>query len=96
MFGHDRQLRAQIDHLRQEVRRLEDLVASLARRAGVGAAELEQLRQEAQPGITPEIRLLVAQGKHIPAIKAYREATGAGLKEAKDVIDALRDGRPGR
>lgn len=92
MFGRDKQLQTQVDHLRQEVRRLEDLVSTLASRAGVGAAELARLRQEAQPGITPEIRLLVSQGQVIPAIKAYREATGAGLKEAKDAIEALRDG----
>ena len=94
MFGRDKQLQARVDHLAREVRVLEDLVARLAHRAGVGTAELAQLRGQTQPGITPEIRSLVAQGKHIPAIKAYREATGAGLKEAKDAIDALRDGPP--
>jgi len=29
-------------------------------------------------------------GQAIPAIRLYREQTGAGLKDAKDVIDALR------
>ncbi|WP_131103161.1 ribosomal protein L7/L12 [Ornithinimicrobium sufpigmenti] len=93
MFGRARQLQTRVDQLAREVRVLEDLVARLAHRAGAGAAELAQLRGQTQPGITPEIRSLVVQGKHIPAIKAYREATGAGLKEAKDAIDALRDGR---
>ncbi len=34
-----------------------------------------------------EILSCLVQGRKIPAIKAYREATGMGLKEAKDVID---------
>lgn len=34
-----------------------------------------------------EIGRLLAQGKKIEAIKRYREATGLGLKEAKDAID---------
>jgi ribosomal protein L7/L12 len=32
---------------------------------------------------------LVRQGRKIEAIKRYREATGLGLKEAKDAVDAL-------
>lgn len=32
---------------------------------------------------------LLREGKTIPAIKAYREATGAGLKEAKEAVDEL-------
>lgn len=93
MFGRDKQLQARVDHLAREVRVLEDLVARLAHRAGVGSAELAELRGQTQPGITPEIRSLVAEGRHIPAIKAYREQTGAGLKEAKDAIDAFAAGQ---
>ncbi len=36
-----------------------------------------------------EIAGLLAEGKKIEAIKVYREATGKGLKDAKDFIDAL-------
>lgn len=32
---------------------------------------------------------LVAKGDKIEAIRRYREATGLGLKEAKDAVDAL-------
>lgn len=32
---------------------------------------------------------LLAQGNKIGAIKAYREATGKGLKESKDFVEAL-------
>lgn len=36
-----------------------------------------------------ELRALVQQGRTIEAIKLFREQTGAGLKEAKDIIDAM-------
>ncbi len=36
-----------------------------------------------------EITGALAAGRKIEAIKIYREATGKGLKEAKDFIDAL-------
>jgi ribosomal protein L7/L12 len=39
---------------------------------------------------SPEIVALVRDGKPIQAIKMYRQMTGAGLKESKDVIDGLR------
>jgi hypothetical protein len=32
---------------------------------------------------------LVAQGRKIEAIKVYRQATGVGLKEAKDAVERL-------
>ncbi len=34
-----------------------------------------------------DIRELIKAGKLIEAIKAYRERTGLGLKEAKDAVD---------
>lgn len=37
-----------------------------------------------------EVVRLTAEGKVIDAIRTYREQTGAGLKESKDVIDQLR------
>ncbi|MBC8043781.1 MAG: ribosomal protein L7/L12 [Rhizobacter sp.] len=37
----------------------------------------------------PEIEQLIRQGNQIEAIKRYRDLTGAGLKEAKDAVDAL-------
>ena len=36
-----------------------------------------------------KIREALEEGNKIKAIKVYREATGKGLKEAKDSIDAL-------
>jgi large subunit ribosomal protein L7/L12 len=40
-------------------------------------------------GASSAVLALVQQGNKIGAIKQYREETGCGLKEAKDVIDAL-------
>ena len=39
--------------------------------------------------IPPDIQALVRERRKIHAIKALRERTGLGLKEAKDLIDAL-------
>lgn len=36
------------------------------------------------------VRQALEQGEYIPAIKRLREATGLGLKEAKDTVDELR------
>ncbi len=36
-----------------------------------------------------QIKGAVASGRKIEAIKVYREATGSGLKDAKDFIEAL-------
>ena len=36
-----------------------------------------------------EIRQLLSMGKKIEAIKRYREISGLGLREAKDMIDQL-------
>ncbi len=45
---------------------------------------------DAAPGLTPEVVILVDQGRKIQAIKRYRQLNpGTGLKAAKDVIDEL-------
>ncbi|MFZ4183226.1 hypothetical protein ACPCTK_15615 [Streptomyces pseudogriseolus] len=36
-----------------------------------------------------EVLALVRDGKQVQAIKLYREATGAGLVEAKQAVDAM-------
>ncbi|MFF4347316.1 ribosomal protein L7/L12 [Streptomyces sp. NPDC001530] len=37
----------------------------------------------------PQVAALLRDGKKIQAIKAYREATGADLKEAKEAVDRM-------
>jgi ribosomal protein L7/L12 len=41
-----------------------------------------------------ELRTLLAAGRKIEAIKVYRENTGVGLKQAKDTVEALEQGKP--
>lgn len=41
------------------------------------------------PELSAEVIELVKSGNKIQAIKIVREATGLGLKEAKDVVEAL-------
>ena len=40
-----------------------------------------------------EVRGLLAQGQKIAAIKLVREQTGAGLKDAKDFVEAIEGGQ---
>jgi len=51
---------------------------------------------EAQPRshLPEEVQQLVQAGQKIQAIKLYREATGVGLKQAKDAVEALAAGAP--
>lgn len=43
--------------------------------------------------LSDTIRALVRAGRMIDAIKLYRERTGAGLKDAKDAVDAIAAGQ---
>ena len=45
------------------------------------------------PSKLNEIRSLAASGDKIAAIKLYREATGVGLAEAQDAVEALARGQ---
>ncbi len=70
-----------------------DLVAGLRRIERkldliMARLEIEDVRPE-----LAEVTDLIGRGKRIAAIKAYREATGASLREAKDAVDELADGR---
>jgi ribosomal protein L7/L12 len=44
--------------------------------------------------LAQRIGQLVADGQKIEAIKLVREATGAGLAEAKQIVEALEQGKP--
>ena len=44
------------------------------------------------PALSEEARGLLTMGQKIAAIKLVRDRTGAGLKEAKDYVDALEAG----
>ena len=42
-------------------------------------------------GLSAEARALADRGEKIMAIKAYRDQTGVGLKDAKDAVEAYLD-----
>ena len=50
---------------------------------------IEDMADQPTEGQIEEITKELAAGRKIQAIKIYREATGKGLKDAKDFIDAL-------
>lgn len=53
------------------------------------------IRFDPLDGLPAEALAALRQGRKIEAIKHYRQATGAGLAEAKDMIEeALRRGAP--
>jgi hypothetical protein len=64
--------------LSTNVRRLERKVDALLRHSGVNVMDVA----------LAEARTLLAAGKKIQAIRAYREYTGCGLAEAK--VESLR------
>ncbi|GAA1145594.1 ribosomal protein L7/L12 [Ornithinicoccus hortensis] len=71
--------------LRRRVAILERQVAALAQHVG-----LDQLPD--QPGVphgADEVVQLLRQDKKIAAVKAYREATGEGLAEAKRAVEDI-------
>jgi hypothetical protein len=71
-------LSARVDRLS----RLEGKLDALLRNAGVVYDPLEN--------VTPEVRAALERGEYVVAIKKLREATGIGLKEAKEQVDELR------
>ena len=40
------------------------------------------------------VRALIRRGDMVGAIKEFQRIFGSGLKDAKDAVEALRDGRP--
>ncbi|WP_345605614.1 hypothetical protein [Pseudonocardia adelaidensis] len=52
-------------------------------------AVLHRLGVEVPDPELEQVKALAGQGRTIQAVKAYREATGAGLREAKEAVDRL-------
>lgn len=72
------ELKARVAALENQVARLEELLQP----------QVDALPQQKKSRLHPEVLAFLDRGEQIRAIKRYRELTGAGLKEAKDVIDA--------
>ncbi|MCO6008750.1 ribosomal protein L7/L12 [Actinoallomurus purpureus] len=65
------------------------VVVNVVRRSGA-AAPMPPMAVPA--ALQTRVRVLLGEGKPVTAIKEVREATGLGLKEAKQIVDALRSG----
>ena len=72
----------EIQLLRSRVNELEDRLKALYRHLN-----LEYADPGSDPVMSPQIQEALRRGNKIEAIKIYRELTGVGLAEAKDVID---------
>ena len=72
---------------------LEELIGGLEKRVGRIDAKLDALLRhfkidyDPYGGLFAEIAYALKDGDKIEAIKLYRKASGAGLKEAKDFIE---------
>ncbi len=76
--------------IQDRLNRLEQKVDFLLKELGL-TQKAEASLPVNNPGnsLMAEIAALLRQNRKIEAIKVYREQTGVGLKEAKDVIDRM-------
>lgn len=68
--------------LQSRVRELEDKLQFLYRRLNIDYAD-----PTSDPALAPQVQEALRRGNKIEAIKIYRELTGVGLAEAKQVIE---------
>lgn len=68
--------------LKSRINELEDKLQFLYRRLNIDA-----LDSNSGPALAPQVQEALKRGNKIEAIKMYRELTGVGLAEAKQVID---------
>ena len=68
---------------------LEQQVRLLSERSEVPCPTFDSEAPSQFGGVPAEVVALARGGNAIAAIKLYRELTGAGLREAKDVVDSL-------
>jgi ribosomal protein L7/L12 len=68
--------------LKSRINELEDRLKFIYRRLNIDYVE-----PNSDPVLSPQIQEALRRGNKIEAIKIYREMTGVGLAEAKQVID---------
>ena len=71
--------------LKSRINELEDRLKFLYRRFNIDYVD----NPNENPALSPQIQDALRRGNKIEAIKIYRELTGVGLAEAKDVIDKV-------
>jgi ribosomal protein L7/L12 len=76
-----------MDDLQFRLRQLEEQVELLSARAG--APWSAAMNPGADGGVDAQVVALAQSGQKIDAIKRYRQLTGVGLAEAKQVVDGL-------
>ena len=76
-----------MDDLDFRLRQLEEQVERLSSQAGMPWSSA--MTPGAGGGVDSEVVGPARSGQKIEAIKRYRELTGAGLAEAKQVVDGL-------
>ncbi|GGZ82402.1 hypothetical protein ACFOOM_22515 [Streptomyces echinoruber] len=74
--------------LETRLSRVDRRIARVERRLDVLLSHLGVPDQDQDPDLE-RVRDLVRADRRVEAIKAYREATGAGLREAKEAVDRL-------
>jgi len=78
---------SEIDDLRARVDELERRVEILF--TNTGAIDMEELGRDA-PEASPEVQLLVQQGKIKDAVKRYQKETGADMATAMGALGKLK------
>jgi len=68
--------------LKARIEELEDRLKFIYRRLNI-----DYMDNNSDPVLSPQIQDALRKGNKIEAIKIYREMTGVGLAEAKQVID---------
>lgn len=76
----------EINEIKARVKKVEDQLGYLFRTLGVSSREAPEGQASAA------VLELLARGDRIAAIRAYREETGASLKDAKIFIESLGSG----
>ena len=72
----------EFEELREENERLKQRVAHLERLLKISGETIDLALSDSE-------RALLAQGRKLEAVKAYRDRTGVGLKTAKQAVDAV-------
>lgn len=72
-----------VNQLQSDIARINATLYRIEKHMGVVNEETENIDEE--------LKVFISEGKMVKAVKRYREATGLGLKEAKEYVDRLKD-----
>jgi len=75
-------LEANFKSIRDRLNRIEDQTRILSEKAGVSY-------EDPKDDVPQEVIQLAQDGKRLEAVKAYRDATGAGMDQAMEVVAGL-------